>query len=382
MAGVRVLTWFRYLAVVVALLLNSLSSEIRADDVILPTTDWETSTPEEQGTRSNLLADMLERIWRNKYPIHSVLVVRNGYLIMDAHFHSRWKGQRHANYSVTKSVMSALIGIAIDKGYIAGVRTPVLDFFPERAIANVDVRKRALTLEHLLTMTTGLKCRDSYLYGWDGYIKMQQSSDWTQFVLDLPMEAAPGKKFEYCNGSAFLLSAVLAEATKTDIFEFAKTHLFAPLGIKDTSWSKSTLGIRNGCCGLSLTAHDMAKFGLLFLNRGKWNGRQVISSEWVDRSTRHHVDGSTFDHYGYQWWRDASGYYMAAGYRGQLIFVIPRKNMVVVFTGGLEGSSFFTPKTLLDKFIIPAANSDAPLSPNAKQQKRLSALIATSAEAH
>ena len=107
--------------------------------------------------------------------------------------------------------MSALIGIAIDKGYIAGVRTPVLDFFPERAIANIDARKRALTLEHLLTMTTGLKCRDSYLYGWDGYMKMRQSKDWTQFVLDLPMEAVPGEKFEYCNGASFLLSAILAK---------------------------------------------------------------------------------------------------------------------------------------------------------------------------
>lgn len=330
--------------------------------------------------QSDVLADMLERIRWNDYQIHSVLIVRNGHLVVDAHFRSRWKGQRHASYSVTKSVMSALIGIAIDKGHIAGVRTPVLDFFPERPVSNIDTRKRAMTLEHLLTMTTGLKCRDSYRYGWAGYMKMYHSRDWTQFVLDLPMEAAPGEKFEYCNGASFLLSAILAKVTKTDVLEFAKTHLFAPLGIKDVSWSRGSRKIRNGCCGLSLTPRAMAKFGWLFLNKGMWNGRQVISSQWVGRATRRHVDASLFDHYGYQWWGDARGYYMAVGYKGQRIFVIPEKNMVAVFTGNLEGSTALAPKRLLDKFIIPAAKSDAPLPPNRKQRMRLAGLIATSAD--
>jgi len=327
-----------------------------------------------------MLADMLERIRWNDYQIHSLLVVRNGRLVLDAHFRARWKGQRHANYSVTKSVMSALIGIAIDKGHIAGVHTPVVDFFPERTIAHNDARKRAMTLEHLLTMTTGLKCRDSYLYGWAGYMKMHQSNDWTQFVLDLPMETLPGSKFEYCNGASFLLSAILAKVTKTDVLDFANTHLFTPLGIKDVSWSRGSRKIRNGCCGLSLTPRAMAKFGWLFLNDGKWNGRQVISSQWVGRATRRHVDVSLFDHYGYQWWGDRRGYYMAVGYKGQRIFVLPQKNMVAVFTGNLEGSTALAPKRLLDKFIIPAAASDAPLPPNHKQRERLAGLIATLAE--
>ena len=330
--------------------------------------------------RSDVLADMLERIRWNDYQIHSVLIVRNGHLVVDAHFHSRWKGQRHATYSVTKSVISALIGIAIDNRHIAGVRTPVLDFFPDRTFANIDARKRAMTLEHLLTMTTGLKCRDSYLYGWSDYVKMHQSKDWTQFVLDLPMEAIPGEKFEYCNGATFLLSAILTKVTKTDSLEFAKTHLFAPLGIKDASWSRGSRKIRNGCCGLSLTPRAMAKFGWLFLNKGKWDGRQVISSQWVGRATGRHVDASLFDHYGYQWWGDGSGYYMAVGYKGQRIFVIPQKNMVAVFTGNLEGSTALAPKRLLDKFAIPAATSDAPLPPNDKQRKRLAKLIAASAK--
>lgn len=380
MARVRTNIWICFLTVTVSLLISGLATTGATAEQKEPTADWRTSIPEDQGMRSDVLADLLERIRWNDYQIHSVLIVRNGHLVLDAHFPARWKRQRHATYSVTKSVVSALIGIAIDKGHIAGVDTPVADFFPERTIANMDARKRAMTLEHLLTMTTGLKCRDSYLYSWAGYMKMRQSSDWTQFVLDLPMEAVPGEKFEYCNGASFLLSAILTKVTKTDTLDFARTHLFAPLGITDVSWSRGSRKIRNGCCGLSLTPRAMAKFGQLFLNHGKWGGRQVISSEWVRRATGRHVDPALFDHYGYQWWGDGSGYYMAVGYKGQRIFVIPQKNMVAVFTGNLEGSTSLAPKGLLDKYIIPAATSDAPLSSNAQQQKRLTELVATLAD--
>lgn len=381
MAGFRLEHWFRRFAVVVLLIVGSHPIGANAAEKVWPTHGWQNSTPEEQVMRSDLLADMLEAIRRNAYRIHSVTIVRNGHIVLDAYFHPWRKGWRHAIHSGTKSVTSALIGIAIDKGHIAGVDTPVLEFFPDRAIAHIDARKRAMTLEHLLTMTTGLTCGGSDRYSWIGYMKMYRSVDWTQFVLDLPMEAVPGEKFEYCDGASFLLSAILAKATKTDTFEFAKAHLFAPLGIKGLSWSRSPRGISDGCCGLLLTPHEMAKFGWLFLSKGKWDGRQVVSSAWVDRSTRRHVDATLFDHYGYQWWRDGRGYYMAAGYKGQRIFVIPRKNMVAVFTGSLGRSTIFAPKTLLDKFVIPAAKSDAPLPANAKQQKRLATQIETSAKA-
>jgi CubicO group peptidase (beta-lactamase class C family) len=234
-------------------------------------------------------------------------------------------------------------------------------------------------------MTTGLKCRDSQRYGFAGYMAMQQSADWAKYVLDLPMEAAPGEKFEYCNGASFLLAAILEKATGTDVLEFAKTHLFMPLGIKDVFWSGSSRNIRNGCCGLSLTRLDMLKIGWLFLNRGRWKDRQLISPDWIDRSTQGHVKASDFgynhDYYGYQWWRDAQGYYMAIGYRGQRIFVIPRKRMVVVFTGRQGNHISRVPKQLVDDFIIPAAKDEGPLPPEAKQQARLTALVTAAAGA-
>jgi len=331
--------------------------------------------------RSAMLADMLERIRWNEYRIDSVTVVRNGRLVLNAYFNARWVGRRHAVYSVTKSVVSALVGIAIDKGLIADVKTPVLRFFPNRTVANLDARKRAMTLEHLLTMTTGLKCRDSYRHGWADFAKMHQSADWAQFVLDLPMEAAPGTRFNYCNGASFLLSAILTKVSKTSTLDFARKHLFQPLGIQDVSWSTSSRRISNGCCGLSLRPRDMAKFGWLFLNNGRWKGRPVISAAWVARSTRRHVGADLFDGYGYQWWRDARGYFMAVGYKGQRVFVVPQKDMVVVFTGNLVGSTSFAARTLLDKYIIPAAKSETPLPANTKQQARLAALVAASTKA-
>ena len=369
-------------AIFVLLLTAGLSGSVQADDKAGSPTGWRLSTPEAQGMRSDMLADMLERIRWNEYRIHSVSIVRNGRLVLDAYFNSWPKGRRHAIYSVTKSVMSALIGIAIDKRFIAGVDTPILGFFPDRTIANVDPRKRAITLEHLLTMTTGLRCRDSYRYGWAGYMQMRSSPDWTQHVLDLPMAAAPGKTFEYCNGASFLLSAILAKATGSSTFAFAREHLFAPLGITNASWSASSRKIHDGCCGLSITPHAMAKIGWLFINNGRWNGRQVISAAWVKRATRRHVDAPGNDHYGYQWWRDKRGYYMAVGYKGQWIFVLPKKKMVVVFTGNLPFSTISAPKTLLDKFIVPSAASESPMPPNLSQQKRLAEIVAASSEAH
>ena len=364
MAGVRIRTWLRRLTVVVVVLFILPVIGTGAAGETSPTAGWQTSTPEEQGIRSDVLADMLERVRWNQYRIDSVSIVRNGYLVLDVYFHSRSKDAMHATYSATKSVMSALIGIAIDKGYIGGVTEPVLSLLPERQIATADARKRSMTLEHLLTMTTGLKCRDSNRYGYVGYMKMRQSADWTQFVLDLPMEADPGKRFEYCNGASFLLSAILAKATKSDVLEFAQMHLFSSLGIKDVFWSRSSRNIRNGCCGLSLTPHDMAKFGWLFLNRGEWNGRRVISSAWVDRAIRRHVDVSPHHYYGYQWWRDARGYYMAIGHKGQRIFVIPSKKMVVVFTGTLERSTALAPEALLDTGKVQFSDAGSHIEPS------------------
>ena len=192
-------------------------------------------------------------------------------------------------------------------------------------------------------------------------------------MLDLPMAEVPGARFEYCNGATFLLSAIIQETTGMKTLEFAKKRLFSPLGIQDVKWRTNPQGIDIGWGEMWLKPHDMAKIGWLYLNKGQWEGRQVVPAAWVEASTRGHITASLFDRYGYQWWVDSAGHYMAVGYGGQFIFVIPQKNMVVVFTSDLPDGRFYTPSTLLKKYIIPAAMSPGPIYANPATKTRLDA---------
>lgn len=326
-----------------------------------PTDGWQTDTPEAQGMDSRILAEMLDTIDRQEHGIDSVTVIRDGYLVMDASIYPYTEGMKHEIRSCTKSIISLLIGLAIEKGAIEDVETPVLEFFPDRMVANLDANKEKMTLEDLLTMSSGFRCRDSYLYNWDGLYQMRDSQDWVQFMLDLPMEAAPGDRFEYCNGGSFLLSAILTETTGMTGLEFAEEHLFGPLGITDVAWPMNPQGITIGWGDLRMLSHDMAKIGYLMLRNGQWEGEQIIPARWVAESTRKHLPATLQDGYGYQWWVDDSGFYMALGYGGQFIFVVPEENLVVVFTSELPENDFYVPQMLLEGYILPAVVSAEPL---------------------
>ncbi len=335
-----------------------------------PTEGWRASTPEEQGMDSEMLAEMFETILEQGHDIDSVTVVRNGYVVADVTIYPFKPDSRHIIHSCTKSIVSALIGIAIEEGYIEGVDQPILDIFSDRTAANLDAQKEAMTLEHVLMMASGLECRDSYLYRWRGIREMERSDDWVQYVLDLPMAEPPESRFEYCNGGSFLLSAIIQETSGMSAADFAEEHLFGPLGISDVMWPTNPHGISIGWGELRMRPHDMAKIGYLYLNEGRWDGEQIVPSDWVALSTRKHIDATLQDGYGYQWWvtEDADtqrpGVYMALGYAGQFIFAVPEKALVVAVTSELEDQDFYTPQQLLDDYIIPAAESSAPLPAN------------------
>ena len=329
-----------------------------------PTSGWRTSTPEEQGVDSAMLALLLAEIQQQDYPIHSVQVVRNGFLIVDAYIRPFGPERKHVIRSCTKSIVSALIGIALEKGFLAGVDQPVLALFPDRGVAHLEDTKKAMTLEHVLTMATGLECQDSYLYRWAGLQEMQASDDWVQFVLDLPMAEEPGTRFEYCNGASFLLSAAIQQTTGKSAAALAQEHLFGPLGIKDVEWPASPEGISIGWGQMQMRPHDMAKIGYLYLNGGRWEDQQVLPASWVAASTTKHIPATLQDGYGYQWWVADSGYYMALGYGGQFIFVVPDKNLVAVVVSELAESDFYVPQQLLEGYVLPAARSAEPLPPN------------------
>jgi CubicO group peptidase (beta-lactamase class C family) len=328
-----------------------------------PTVVWQSSSPEAQGMDSNLLVELLKTIENEAIDIHGLVVVRNGSVVLDATVFpfSIYPDSRHDVYSCTKSVISILIGIAIDEGYIEGVSEPVLNFFPEQSVANLDERKASMTVEHLLMMATGYNCRDSYLYGWDDLHRMRSSANWIQFVLDLPMIENPGSRFEYCNGASMVLSAILQEATGMSAFEFATEHLFSPLGISDVKWFSNPQGISIGYSELELRPEDMAKIGHLYVSDGLWNNEQIVSSSWVRASTRKYINATLQEGYGYHWWVDDSGIYMALGYGGQYIIVVPEEDLVVVFVSDLAERDFYLPEQLFYDYILPSIKSSDPL---------------------
>jgi len=347
-----------------------------------PTDGWQISTPESQGLHSKLLLEMMTHIKKNGYNIQSVTIVRNGYIVLDAYMYPFKDGQKHEMYSATKSVTSALIGIAIDKGYIKDVNQTITELFPDRKISNLDNLKRSISLKDLLMMASGLDCNDATANKWAGTISMKKSSDWTQYTLNLPMAQTPGEYFHYCNGVSHLLSAIIHESTGMKTIDFAKMYLFDPLGIKNIEWGESPEGTTNGFAGLRMQPKDMAKIGLLYLNNGKWGNKQIISAEWIEESTRPYIDGRwNGEDYGYQWWVNPAGFYSAVGMYGQAIYVLPGKNLIAVFTSNIVDENMYISGSLLQEYIIPASVSSESLPPNTAEMERLNDFLVSIAKA-
>lgn len=346
---------------------------------IWPAQGWPTSTPEQQGMDSVLLAQMLDAVAAKKLNIHSILIIRRGYLVAEVYYGAQTPTLKHELYSATKSFTSALIGIAIHKGFIDGVNHSMLDFFADRPVAHLDDRKKAITLEHLLTMSSGLDWPESgkgYTTTGNPYVGMMRSPDWVQFALDRPMAEQPGAVFNYNSGGSHLLSAIVQETTGIDTLTFARENLFKPLGITDVYWGADASGIPVGGSDLRLTPRDMAKFGYLYLRNGAWEGRKIVPAEWVKASTVKHVETNddALD-YGYQWWVYPDGSFCAHGLGGQYIFVHPDRDLVVVFTSWLTGSDTEQPPALMNTFIVPAARSALPLPENPEALAQLKARI-------
>jgi CubicO group peptidase (beta-lactamase class C family) len=339
-----------------------------------PTKEWRSSTPEQQGVDSAQLANALTAIKQHDIRTHSLLLVRNGYVILDAYFFPFDKDNLHDLASVTKSVTSTLVGIAIDQRKVRSVNESVANIFPRRTIANGDERKAKLTLESLLTMTSGLACHPE-----ENELTLRQmiiSKDWLQFMLDLPMTAEPGQNFVYCSGGMHLLSGVISETTKMSALAFARSSLFEPLGIHDAVWPVDPNGNNHGWGDLHLHPRDMAKLGYLWLNHGMWDGKQIVSTDWVTNSTRVHARTSSNSDYGYGWWvRPKDKLYEAVGRGGQRITVLPELNLVAVMTGG-----GFEPGDV-GALLIPAIKSDRALPANPFGAARLAVAIKEMARA-
>jgi CubicO group peptidase (beta-lactamase class C family) len=342
-----------------------------------PAQTWKTSTPEEQGVDSGELSKLFDLVKKNQVNIHSLQVIRNGVLVLDAYFYPYSQGVPHDIASVTKSLTSTLIGIAIDKGYIKSVDERVLGIFNDRPVKNLDANKRQLTIRHLLTMTSG------YLLGFDQddplLDRMRRTNDWTQFMLDQPLAVKPGTEYGYCTGASHLLSAIITHTTGMNELAFAQKYLFQPLGVKGVHWPVDPQENNTGGFDFFIQPLDLAKIGYLFLNDGRWNGKQIISSEWIHEATRRQVEvPGGEDGYGFGWWLPTSvpGLYEGRGRGGQRLSIWPEKNLVVVMFGG----SRFEPGEI-GSFVASSIKSDQPLPPNPEANTILRSKILEAAKA-
>ncbi|HEU5299278.1 MAG TPA: serine hydrolase [bacterium] len=338
-----------------------------------PTEGWLTSTPEEQGVDSALLADALMAIREKGLPVHSLLLVRNGYAVVDATFYPYDGATVHDLGSVTKSVITTLIGIAADQGKLTLDR-PMLSFFAGRPVANRDARKERITVRHLVTMSSGLDCtRDE---NEATQRAMRASPDWVQYVLDRPVRWDPGTHFVYCSPGMHLLSAILQQATGMTALEFARANLFEPLGIREAVWPADPQGISRGAGDLKLLPRDAAKLGYLWWSRGVWEGRRIVSERWVADAVRPQIKTDGDDYYGYGWWiarAEAEGdldSYRADGRGGQYVAVVPAFDILVATTGG-----GFTLDDIGPMLAASLTSMSKPLPPNPAGLAKLQAAV-------
>jgi CubicO group peptidase (beta-lactamase class C family) len=297
-----------------------------------PAVSWPVSTPEEQGIDSHQLAAVIEHAGATQPNIHSLAVVRNGFLVLDASFYPYQADTLHDLASVTKSVMATLVGIAVYKGQLSGVDQPLSDLFSASSGSVPDALKQ-MRLKHLLTMTSGWDC--GIAPGEPELFRMLASSDWLRFTLELPVKNPPGTRFAYCSSGVHAVSVALREATGKTALQYAQDELFGPLGIRQSIWPADPRDGNNfGWGDLRLRPLDLARIGYLYLMDGVWDGKRILTSEWIDEATRIQVAlPEQGGGYGYLWW-SYPGAYAARGRGGQMLAVIPGKNLVVVMTGG------------------------------------------------
>jgi hypothetical protein len=336
-----------------------------------PTENWLISTPEEQGVNSDILLKMFESIRSSPtWNFHSVIIIRHSHIITEAYWAPYDKNTTHNIKSAAKSIISALVGIALEKNYLNNLEQKVSEFYPEYTN---DSLKRNISLHDLLTMSAGFDWKE------DAGPSAFDLISWNK----VPMKYKPGEAFEYNTALTHMMSAILTKACGENTKDFADKWLFKPLGIKDYQWSKSKDGIFHGGSDLFLTPRDMAKFGLLYLNNGIWNEKSIIPKKWIKKSTTMQVDiPKDIDYaagleYGYWWWIQEKAY-MAWGAGGQYIIVNPDLDLVVVFTAdGFDNINLYDKfmKRFLENYIYSAVKSNTTIPPKPMVVKELNDIV-------
>ena len=326
-----------------------------------PSGKWRTATPESQGIDSQLLANAVDEVSRRQLGVHSLLVIRHGYAVLDARFYPYDGVTPHDLASVTKTVTSVLTGVAVNRGLMALDR-PVLSYFPKEAPTNPDERKQKITVGNLLRMESGLDC--GYAPGEQELEQMKRSANWVQYALGLPMKYDPGVHTSYCSPGYHLLGSAIGAAAQTTELDFARQYLFGPLGIQGVVWADDPQGRSHGWGDSHFLPQDVAKIGYLYLHGGNWNGTQIVPASWVAMSIATPPaprDGP--GGLGYEWnvTNGANGpQYGGTGRGGQTLIVWPELDMVVVsMAGGNAGQVAQLVRAAVKSAQALPANPDA-----------------------
>ena len=351
--------------------------------------DWPTATAKSVGLDEKKLAAFDADIAAGKFGyIDSLTIIRHGKLVIDKryphdygkiygdqakktsplnphdptgpynYFNPWWHpwyrgGDLHTLQSVSKTITSIVIGVARNRNEFPDLDTPVMNFFDATKVANLDERKKRMTIRHLLTMSAGFDWKEDLPYSDPSNTgtQMEASSDWVEYTINRPMSYEPGKVYHYNSGATQLLAHIFHVATGTDIEEYAVRHLFTPLGIKQHYWKREPSGLVDAEGGLYLRPRDVAKLWYLFLKNGVWDGKQIVSAEWVKESVKpafdlgaDRPDAASLPKYGLKWWLYPYGKdnkmmaWAGSGFGGQRPIVLPEYDIVAVYTAWNHGS--------------------------------------------
>ena len=329
-------------------------------DPVDDTASWTTSTPAAEGIDAAMLESASATLQRNtldgvKY-MWSFLVVRNDKLVFERYYNGATKSSSNNVHSASKSIWGAAMGIAIGKGMIPSIDTPISQLLPASYVsAMTSATEKTITEGDLVTMTSGLRWTEDTSEN-----QIQRATDWMAAILALPMAAAPGATFNYSTGNAHLNSAVLATVAKTTACEFIHKNLLAPMGVVAEHWGRDPQGYFSGGYNLYLTPRELAKFGMLYLHDGNWQGQQLVPRDWVTASMADQTDAGDPYTYGYDFWLrtfDTHHVAMAWGFGGQMVFIVKDLNMVVVMTTNTRDlDEDFDLTEFFGDSILPAAH--------------------------
>ena len=338
--------------------------------------DWEISSLEKEGVDSAKIVKLIKNILAGKFPnTHSVLLVKNGKLILEEYFYGNNRDDLHYLASATKSITSILVGISLDEEMLKNIDQNVYELFPDYEGTEWIDKKYEINVRHLLSMASGIE--------WDenrpatdsrhDYFAMRRGGDWIRYVFNKNLVALPGQQFNYNGGLSALLGEIIRRTSGLNAEKFSEKYLFGPLGISHYNWLKYNDGSINTGGGLLLKPRDMAKIGQMMLNNGKYNGKKIVSEEWITESTDNYIVPKSFpmgSGYGYQWWRGETNIngrtiktYFAQGLGGQFIFIVPSLKITAIFTSQLKDNFLgeFRPQVMMTEYIIPALLPPAPL---------------------